>query len=303
VSLDISGTYTTSWQQPDGTFVVGPVIVVNAATIAITVDGYSIAKPVFAGSVITWQSSAGNQSSGALSFYENNGTNGFVGSYVEGGGELPQKNNLFGTSSQPAQDLSAWNATYNTFDLQNGKSTKEGTLSVTSPTVVHNGTTIHDYDYTGITSGSTSIEQLAWFVPDGNAENVVIQFSKDQRSGDLTFYGVKWTDGEQPNDVNFTGTTASTPPSNLNIAIALAAISVTNQQQNTTTEVEVDVSVDVSVAVDVAVAVAVLAPEDDFDGQPSLGSDLAGSIGNDKAAAEQLAETAERLSTAPRPDR
>lgn len=300
MSLDISGTYTTSWQQPDSSFTLGPVIVVNATNIAVTVDGYSITDPVFAGTVVTWQYASGNQSSGALSFYDNNGTNGFVGSYVEGSGKLPQTNNLFGTSTKPALDLSAWNATYNTFNLEDGHSTKEGTLSVASPTVIHNGATIKNYQYTGITSGTTSIEQLAWFMPDGNPENVVLQFSKDQKSGDLTFYGNKWTTGDQPADVNFTGTTASTPPSNQTITIALAAISVSNQQQNVTTEVEVDVAVDVSVAVDVAVVVAVVGSEDEFDGQLSPGSQLTGSIGSDKAAADQLAETSERLAATAR---
>ncbi|HVJ62385.1 MAG TPA: hypothetical protein VM555_06695 [Tahibacter sp.] len=286
-----TGTYMTSWQLSDGTYTVGPVIVVDSETSSLTVDGVAIANPTFTGAVVVWTSS-GNPSSGVLSFYTNNGVNGFTGTYVEGSGPLPSGTNLYGTSATPSQALSTWNATYTTYNVSGGNSTKDGTLVIADPSVTYNQESVKNTIYTGeSTTSGEPIEQLAWFTTGGNSENVVIQFSSTESQGYLTFYGTKWTSGTQPSEVNFTGTTASTPPPPTQIVVALIAVISSNAQQNTTTEVEVSVEVSVDVAVDVAV-IDVAAEVGDA---PAPGSYKAGDYDEDGRAADDLAEKAKLL--------
>lgn len=287
-----AGTYMTSWQLSDGTYTVGPVIVVGSNSL--TVDGVAINDPTFTGAVVVWAASLNNPSSGVLSFYTNNGTNGFTGTYVEGTGSLPQGTNLFGTSATPSQALSTWNATYTTYNVSGGTSTKDSTLVIADPSVTYNGQNVQNSIYTGeSTSTGEPVEQLAWFTTGGNSENVIIQFSSTDSQGYLTFYGVKWTTGTQPDEVNFTGTTASTPPPPTQIVVALIAVVSSNAQQNTTTEVEVSVDVSVEVSVDVAVVVADVAAE--VGDAPAPGSQKAGDYDADGSAADDLVEKAKLL--------
>jgi hypothetical protein len=89
-TFDYSGTYMTSWLQPDGTtYLPGPVVV-DVSTGSVNVNGVPIQSPLFDTSKnnVSWNASAGNSSSASFNFYQNAGVNGFVGLYARGGDPL-----------------------------------------------------------------------------------------------------------------------------------------------------------------------------------------------------------------------
>src|SRR4029077_4883216 len=113
-----------------------------------TVNDVAINSPTFTGSVVEWNASNNNPSSAALAFYQNNGMNGFTGTYVEGSGPMPSGTNLYGTSATPSQALSTWNAPYTTYNVSGGSSTKDGSLKISDPSVTYNSESIQSYVYT-----------------------------------------------------------------------------------------------------------------------------------------------------------
>lgn len=97
-TFNYSGTYMTSWLQPDGTtYLPGPVVV-DASTESVSLNGVNIIQPQFNTTLntVSWSSSSGNYSSAQLTFYQNNNVNGFVGLYAQGGDSLPASNNQIG---------------------------------------------------------------------------------------------------------------------------------------------------------------------------------------------------------------
>jgi hypothetical protein len=282
-TFDYSGTYMTSWLQPDGkTYVPGPVVV-DMSTQSVTLNGVVVNSPKFdtTTNTVAWDafvSSAGvtmlaNSSSASLNFYQNSGVNGFAGVFAQGTDPLPATNNLFGSASAAQKSLANWAATYNVFLTPSTSSA--GTMVVNGTSVTYLGSAVSNYAYTGeVPPGMSVIDQLAWFTTGGNKQNMILQFGKDS-SGELTFYGMFWTGGNQPASINVTGTTASTPTPPT-ISVALLAL-VTSSAA--TTEV---------VEVEVIAAVGGMAG--------SAGSLIAASPADDARAADDLVDKATLLS-------
>ena len=262
-TFNYSGTYMSSWLQPDGTtYLPGPVVV-DASTESVSLNGVTIIQPQFnsTANTLSWSSSSGNYSSAQLTFYQNNNVNGFVGMYAQGSNSLPASKNLFGSASIAQQSLSTWNGTYHVYLNQGTQST--GTMVVKGNSVTYLKSTISGFKYTGeVPPKSSEIDQLAWFTPSGNSQNMILQFAKD-KSGDLTFYGTTWTGGNQPTEINVTGTTASSPtPPQVTMALILVMTTETSTEVTTevTTEVITEVVTEVAaevVAVEVEVVAAV----------------------------------------------
>ena len=104
--FNISGTYMTSWLQPDGkTYIPGPVVI-DASNQSISVNGAAIASPSFTNTGVSWSTTNGNATSAKLTFYQNGGVNGFVGVFAQGSDPLPVANNLFGNAGAASQQLS-----------------------------------------------------------------------------------------------------------------------------------------------------------------------------------------------------
>jgi hypothetical protein len=73
-TFNYSGTYMSSWLQPDGTtYLPGPVVV-DASTESVSLNGVTIIQPQFnsTANTLSWSSSSGNYSSAQLTFYQNN---------------------------------------------------------------------------------------------------------------------------------------------------------------------------------------------------------------------------------------
>ena len=62
-SFDPSGTYMTSWLQPDGkTYIPGPVVI-DTSNQSVSLNGTAIASPTFTANSVSWAATGGNETS------------------------------------------------------------------------------------------------------------------------------------------------------------------------------------------------------------------------------------------------
>ena len=309
MSLAIAGNYMTFIQGSDGKWSSGPLIVIGQDT-SVTVDGIAIVKPAI-GANVSWNASDGNPSSADLAFYTNASGQSCYGKYAQGSGPLPSSPNLSGTAQAAPQQLSNWNGTYNTFTYDGSKWNKDSTLVVDGATVTYNGQQISNYIYTGVagTGGTKDLDQLAWFVSGGNADNAIVSLIVS--GGYNTFAGVKWDSGAEPAANNFSGTTAPTPsPPTITVEIVLALVAKVTSEvaEAETTEAETveaetveaeTVEAEVVEAEVVEAEVIVLIEEDE---KARRGSDDGPDVDDDARAADDLADKSDRLSNGNRKD-
>jgi len=216
----IAGTYFTSWAYDVSTqsFQLGPIVVISTDN-SVTVDGVAIQGPMVMATGVSWTSAAGNPSSAMLLFQYSSQFNAmtFSGTYWTTADSPPSGTNIYGFATQPAEGLSAWNNTYNSYETTSNNGQESlGTLIISSPNVTFAGKTINNPIYTGLTSASnnTDVNELAWFTSDGNDNNVAISFfTSSQNTGVVLFNGDIWSsnesrpEGSPPSVNNFFGTT------------------------------------------------------------------------------------------------
>ncbi len=208
---NISGTYFTSveYDIPNKKYNLGPIVVVDTSNNSVVVDGVTIKSPMVTATQVIWMDSAGNPSSGLLTFAESDSIMTFFGMYYLSGSAQPSANNIFGFNSQPDSPISTWNGTYYTTQKTGGTSTSLDNIVVSGDTITFGSVTIKNPIYTGYQQSN----ELAWFTSDGNGNNVAISFTASTtQTGVLLFWGWIWQDGSTrpPEDqTNFFGTTDS----------------------------------------------------------------------------------------------
>ena len=161
---NFSGNYLCFVLESDGTtWGPGPVVTINTAAQTILIDGVQMKNPTFTSSSIIWLFSSGNESSGSLILYvASSGNNAIIGKYAIGTDTLPSANNFSGSASSAPDDLSVWNATFNTFIKQGSKWEQDSKLTVNSPNVAYKQVDISNYVYQG-TKGTSNLESLQFF--------------------------------------------------------------------------------------------------------------------------------------------
>ncbi|UTA66561.1 hypothetical protein [Emticicia sp. 21SJ11W-3] len=203
----------------------GPYLMVDFVSFSIVVNGETIKNPVFltetsADEIVvidaSWQAADGNASSAALKFYFQPASLIATGKYAAGTAALPSANNFTGMYATQSNDVSAWNAKYNTY-VGTSLDQQDDTLTVSSPTITYKSKNINNYVYLVLTSTlsdgtTTQTSQVSWFETGGNDQNAIISFSVADPY--LIFIGQKWNGSTQPIDYNFMGTTADQPPTN-----------------------------------------------------------------------------------------
>jgi len=118
-TFDPSGSYMTSWLQPDGATCLAGSVVIDTSTQSVSVNDIAVISPAFDTTKMTvaWTSSAGNSSSVRLQLYQNAGVKGFVGLYAQDPDPLPVTKSPFSSASMAGQPLALWNGIYNMFPI------------------------------------------------------------------------------------------------------------------------------------------------------------------------------------------